>query len=62
MAAIALSRTNPDLAIACPVCGTSGIKITDHSARPLVEWYALKCGACGLDATVHVPMAPPNYF
>jgi hypothetical protein len=40
----------------------NGLKITDHSARPHAEWYALKCGACGLDAMVHVPMAPPSYL
>jgi hypothetical protein len=62
LAAIALWRANPDLAIACPMCRVSGVKITDHSARPYAEWYALKCEACGLDATVNVPLAPPNMY
>ena len=62
MTAIALWRTNVDTAVACPVCGFSGVKISDHSARPYAEWYALRCEACGLDATIHVPMAPPSYF
>ena len=60
LAAIALWRTNGDQAVLCPMCGVSGLKITDHSARPYAEWYALLCGACGLDATVHVPLAPPS--
>ncbi len=62
LAAITLWRTNPDLAVACPMCGVIGLTITDHSARPYAEWYALKCGTCGLDATVNVPMAPPDMF
>lgn len=62
LAVIALWRTNADQAVACPMCGVSGLKITDHSARPYAEWYALTCGACGLDATVHVPMAPPSFL
>ena len=62
LAAIALWRTNVEQAVTCPMCGASGLQITDHSARPYAEWYALKCGACGLDATVHVPLAPPNVF
>ena len=62
MAAIALWRTQPDRAVPCPMCGVNGLTITDHSARPYAEWYALKCEACGLDATVHVPMAPPSYL
>ncbi len=62
LAAIAQWRTNSDIPIACPICGGSGLKITDHSARPYAEWYALRCGACGLDATVHIPLAPPNMF
>ncbi len=62
LAAIARWRLHPDLAIACPVCGAKGIIITDHSARPYAEWYALKCEECDLDATVHIPLAPPSMF
>jgi transcription elongation factor Elf1 len=61
LAAITQWRTDADHNVACPMCSASGVKITDHSARPYAEWYALKCGACGLDAMVHVPMAPPSF-
>ena len=62
LTAIAMWRTNAELSVSCPMCGASDLKITDHSARPHAEWYALRCGACGLDATVNVPMAPPDMF
>ena len=62
LAAIAFWRTNPETAATCPMCGASVMKITDQSARPYAEWYALSCDACGLDATINVPMAPPDLF
>ncbi len=62
LAVIAQWRTNADQAVPCPMCGVSGLKIADHSARPYAEWYALKCEGCGLDATVHIPLAPTNFL
>jgi hypothetical protein len=54
-------RSDPARPVACPACAAPGLVIVDRSARPYAEWYALSCPACGLDATVHVPMAPPSY-
>jgi hypothetical protein len=56
---IATWRAAPSDPVACPVCEAAGLTITDQSARPYAEWYALKCAACGLDATIQLPMAPP---
>jgi hypothetical protein len=56
---IAAWRSAPDEPVACPVCETAGLAILDQSARPYAEWYALTCPACGLDATIQLPMAPP---
>jgi hypothetical protein len=50
----------PDAVAACPVCSAPGLVIVDCSARPFVEWYALSCNRCGLDATISVPLSPPN--
>jgi len=44
--------------VACPVCELPGLKIVDRSTRPYAEWYALSCPSCGLDHTIHIPMAP----
>lgn len=52
-------RIDPEAAIACPVCEARGLKIEDRSARPYAEWYQLTCAACGLDETIHIPLAPP---
>ena len=41
---------------ACPDCGAPGLDIQDRSARPYAEWYVL---ACGLDATINIPLGPP---
>jgi hypothetical protein len=60
LARIAAWRQRPDDPISCPACEASGLVILDQSARPHAEWYALKCAACGLDATIHLPMASPN--
>jgi hypothetical protein len=47
---------------ACPLCEAPGLTITDRSARPHAEWYHLKCGACGLDTTLGMPLGsvPPS--
>lgn len=58
LGAIATWRTVPDVAVMCPVCGTAGLTIADRSARPYAEWYELNCPACGLDHTLHIPLAP----
>jgi hypothetical protein len=55
---IAAWRSSPADPISCPVCEAQGLLIIDQSARPHAEWYALACAACGLDAAVHIPMAP----
>ena len=53
-------RLDPSKTVACPVCATPGVQIIDQSARPYAEWYALACSSCGLDANVHIPLAPPS--
>ena len=52
-------RLDPGAAVACPRCDREGLTVIDRSARPYSEWYALSCAACGLDATINVPMAAP---
>ena len=52
-------RAAPAEPVACPVCEAAGLAILDQSARPYAEWYALSCGACGLKATINVPLGPP---
>jgi predicted RNA-binding Zn-ribbon protein involved in translation (DUF1610 family) len=56
---VAAWRSDPLESYPCPVCGAAGIEIIDRSARPYSEWYVLTCKACGLDATLHVPMPGP---
>jgi hypothetical protein len=56
---IAAWRSAPSDPVLCPVCETQGLAIIDRSSRPYAEWYALTCAACGLDATIQLPMAPP---
>jgi hypothetical protein len=51
-------RADPQASVACPVCEAAGLQILDQSARPYAEWYALTCPACGLTATINVPMSP----
>ena len=55
IAAWRLSAAGP---VACPVCEASGLDIVDRSTRPYAEWYALSCPSCGLEHTIHIPMAP----
>ena len=59
LASISAWRIEPEQAVACPVCGAFTLAIIDQSARPYAEWYALACASCGLEATVHIPLAPP---
>jgi hypothetical protein len=59
LASISAWRLDPEQSVACPVCSALGLAIIDQSARPYAEWYALSCAACGLDATVHIPLGPP---
>jgi hypothetical protein len=56
---VAAWRDNPGGSHGCPVCAEPGLEILDQSARPHVEWYILKCRACGLDATLNIPMLRP---
>ena len=58
LARIAAWRAAPDQPVACPVCEAPGLTILDQSARPYAEWYALSCTACGLKATINVPLGP----
>ncbi len=60
LACIAAWRIDPDAPRNCPVCGAAGTKIIDRSARPYSEWYVLRCEACGLDATIHIPLSGPS--
>jgi len=55
---IAAWRLAPEAPVACPVCEAVGLEILDQSARPYAEWYALSCAACGLKATINVPLGP----
>lgn len=55
---IAAWRADPAAPVACPVCEAPGLTIVDQSARPYAEWYALTCAACGLNATLNVPLGP----
>jgi hypothetical protein len=55
---IAAWRLAPREPVACPVCEATGLDIVDRSTRPYAEWYALSCPSCGLEHTIHIPMAP----
>jgi hypothetical protein len=58
LTSIAAWRLAPEAPVACPVCEAVGLEILDQSARPYAEWYALSCTACGLKATINVPLGP----
>ncbi len=60
LARVAAWRMDPTAATACPRCGRGGLAITDHSARPHAEWYRLACAGCGLEETLHIPLASPG--
>lgn len=51
-------KNDQDSAYPCPRCGAPGIALEDQSARPYAEWYALNCGQCSLEVTMHLPQAP----
>lgn len=51
-------RAVPGDPVTCPSCEAPGLAILDQSARPYAEWYALSCAACGLKATINVPLGP----
>lgn len=57
--AIAKWRDAPCASVQCPVCNNLGVKIEDRSSRPFAEWYEFDCAACGLNATIHVPLPGP---
>lgn len=40
----------------CPNCGAPGVTVIDRSARPMAEWYAFQCKACGLDDALCLPL------
>ena len=46
--------------VSCPACEAPGLRIVDQSARPYAEWYYLTCDACGLDATLNIPLGRPS--
>ena len=52
-------RADPRAQIACPACGKPDLSVVDRSARPHAEWYVLTCPACGLNETIHIPLAAP---
>ena len=62
LARIAAWRLDPEAPQPCPACGAPGLEIVDRSARPYTEWYVLTCPACGLDATLHIPMPGPSAY
>jgi predicted RNA-binding Zn-ribbon protein involved in translation (DUF1610 family) len=59
LARITSWRVDPEAPVSCPRCGRDGLTIIDRSARPYSEWYALSCAACGLEATIQIPMSAP---
>lgn len=59
LAVIARRRADAGAELPCPRCGEAGLALADHSARPHAEWYHLSCKGCGLDETIHIPLAPP---
>ena len=60
LASITSWRIDPEAPVVCPRCGEKGLGIIDRSARPYSEWYALSCAACGLEATIQIPMSTPS--
>jgi hypothetical protein len=59
--AISAWKSDPDAALACPRCEAAGLELEDRSARPYAEWFHLKCGACGLEVSMHLPQAPASH-
>lgn len=52
-------RKDPSASVNCPACAAVGLEITDRSARPYREWYALSCSSCGFEKTIGVSLAAP---
>ena len=59
MAIVRAWRLDEVKPVHCPDCQTPALEISDRSARPYREWYALSCPACGFDRTVSVPLGAP---
>lgn len=62
LVSVAAHRSNPDRATECPTCLKPGLCVTDRSVPPHAQWFVLSCAACGLQHTLHIPMAPPMSF
>ncbi len=58
LAKVQIWRREPSATVACPICDAPGLEIVDRSARPHAEWYAIKCGTCGLDDAISIPLCP----
>lgn len=56
---IRASRDGGGCKVPCPVCDAPNLDIIDQSSRPYAEWYQLTCSACGLDATLNIPLGRP---
>jgi predicted RNA-binding Zn-ribbon protein involved in translation (DUF1610 family) len=56
---IARWRADPEAPAPCPRCSGQKLALADRSARPYAEWYQLSCPDCGLEETIHIPLAPP---
>jgi RNase P subunit RPR2 len=52
-------RRDETIPVVCPACLAPGLDITDRSARPYREWYALTCTPCGYTKTIGVSLAAP---
>lgn len=61
LAVIGRWRTDAEAVLDCPRCGRPELALFDRSARPIAEWYQLSCSGCGLDETIHIPLAPPAF-
>jgi hypothetical protein len=51
-----IDETKP---VPCPCCDRGHLEISDRSARPYREWYAVSCSTCGFEKTASVPLAAP---
>jgi hypothetical protein len=50
-------RLDEQRPVRCPCCAEPKLDISDRSARPYREWYALHCSSCGFERTVTVSLA-----
>jgi hypothetical protein len=60
LARIGAWRLDPEQPVACPRCDVARLTIIDRSARPYAEWYVMSCAACGLQATLNIPLPGPG--